>query len=90
MIKYIRDEGEDRPVSRIVFNNSLFYPIYISSSEKDEKDEKDERSIERFVFLRVSFIRLNVEWNSLLKKKGIVISYGAYRLPLIFNSIETL
>lgn len=66
MIKYIRDEGEDRPVSRIVFNNSLFYPIYISSSEKDEKDE---RSIERFVFLRVSFIRLNVEWNSLLKKK---------------------
>lgn len=87
MIKYIRDEGEDRPVSRIVFNNSLFYPIYISSSEEDEKDE---RSIERFVFLRVSFIRLNVEWNSLLKKKGIVIPYGAYRLPLIFNSIETL
>lgn len=44
MIKYIRDEGEDRPVSRIVFNNSLFYPIYISSSEKDEKDETLDRT----------------------------------------------
>lgn len=82
MIKYIRDEGEESFSIIHYFITFIFLVL--------RKMRKMKRSIERFVFLRVSFIRLNVEWNSLLKKKGIVILYGAYLVPLIFNSIETL